>query len=179
MTFLKLSKTTALISSFFILLATTLFLTTSITNAQSADGAERAAASCTANGGTWDGTRGTCTPNGSCLSSSFLGLPTWYKYLDSEIDSTGKCTPVLSGSDTEGRVNSALPIGLAVLEAMLRLAGMVAVVMIFVAGFKFITSDGSPDKAAGARKTVINAIIGLAIVVLSTGLVTFIGSRLS
>lgn len=124
------------------------------------------------------------------LSGSFLGLPTWYKYLDTELDSTGRCAPVLgngedcvSGTEdvecTGRKVNSALPIGLAVLEAMLRLAGMVAVVMIFVAGFRFITSDGSPDKAAGARKTVINAIIGLAIVVLSTGLVAFIGSRLS
>lgn len=112
------------------------------------------------------------------LSGSFLGLPTWYKYLDAEEDASGRCSPVLSGSDAEGRVNSALPIGLAVLEAMLRLAGMVAVVMIFVAGFKFITSDGSPDKAAGARKTVINAIIGLVIVVLSTGLVSFIGRTL-
>lgn len=126
--------------------------------------------------------------NGCTLPNSFLGLPTWYKYLETEIDESGRCSPVLSGSSdsenpqdqvTQSKVNSALPIGLAVLEAMLRLAGMVAVVMIFFAGFKFITSDGSPDKAAGARKTVINAIIGLAIVVLSTGLVTFIGSRLS
>jgi hypothetical protein len=126
--------------------------------------------------------------DGGCsLPSSFLGLPTWYKYLETEIDESGKCSPILSGSSdsenpednvTQSKVNSALPIGLAVLEAMLRLAGMVAVIMIFVAGFRFITSDGSPDKAAGARKTVINAIIGLVIVVLSTGLVSFIGRTL-
>jgi hypothetical protein len=116
----------------------------------------------------------------SCtLSGSFLGLPTWYKYLEAEEDSTGRCAPVLSGDSTEVKVNSALPIGLAVLEAMIRLAGIGAVIMIFVAGFRFITSDGNPENATAARKTAINALIGLVIVVLSVNLIAFIGSRLS
>jgi hypothetical protein len=113
------------------------------------------------------------------LSGSFLGLPTWYKYLNAEEDSSGRCSPVLSGSDGEEQVNSILPIGLAILEAMLRLSSVVAVVMIFVAGFRFITSQGSPDNAAAARKTAINALIGLVIVVIATGFVSFIGNSLA
>jgi hypothetical protein len=110
---------------------------------------------------------------------SFLGLPTWYKYLEAREDPSGRCSPVLSGADTESKVNSALPIGLAILEAMIRLAGIVAVVMIFVAGFRYITSQGNPDAAAAARKTAFNSLIGLVIVVTATGLVSFIGSRLA
>jgi Type IV secretion system pilin len=122
---------------------------------------------------------GSTTAGGPCeLSDNFLGIPTWYKYLDKETDSTGKCNVVLSGGDTEEKANSALPIGLALLEATLRLAGLVAVVMVFWGGFKYITSQGNPDSAKGARTTVINAIIGLVIVIVSTSLVTFIGGNI-
>ena len=111
--------------------------------------------------------------------SVFLGLPTWYKYLEVELDETGRCSPVLSGSDTEQRVNSALPIALAVLEGLLRLSGVVAVVMIFVSGFRFILSQGNPDKAAAARKTAINSLVGLVIVTLAVSLVSFVGGQLN
>ncbi len=122
-----------------------------------------------------------CTPE----VTSFLGLPAWYKYLSSEIDQSGRCSPILSYDESnteqteeEQKVNSALPIGLAILEGMLRISGIVAVVMIFWAGFKYMTSQGNPDAAAGARKTAINALVGLAIVILATTLVSFVGNSL-
>lgn len=116
------------------------------------------------------------------LTGSFLGLPAWYKYLNAVEDSTGRCSPVLTNDQEDDigqeEVNSALPIGLAILEGMLRISGIVAVVMIFVAGFKYITSQGVPDAAAGARKTALNALIGLVIVIMATTLVSFIGNSL-
>lgn len=118
------------------------------------------------------------TSNCEYATTSFLGLPTWYKYLVAQYDETGRCAPVLSGDDAGTKVNSALPIGLAILEGMLRISGLVAVVMIFWSAFKFITTQGAPDAAAGARKTAINAMIGLAIVILATTLVSFAGNSL-
>jgi len=121
-------------------------------------------------------------------NATLLGLPKWYKYLEyspGPPDNRGKCSPVLSfdasnteETEQEQKVNSALPIGLAVFEGMLRLSGIVAVVMIFWSGFKYITSQGNPEAAAGARKTAINALIGLAIVILATTLVSFVGNSL-
>jgi hypothetical protein len=108
-------------------------------------------------------------PDRSCVDDSFLGLPTWYKYLEKELDSSGRCSPVIEDA------NAALPIGIAVLEIGLRLAGVVAVAMVFVGSFRFIASAGNGDAAAGARKTVINAIIGLIIVVMSTAIINFLG----
>ena len=64
------------------------------------------------------------------------------------------------------------------LEIMLRMSGLVAVVMIFWGAYKFILSQGNPDSAAGARKTVINAVVGLVIIIIASGVVSFIGSRL-
>lgn len=117
----------------------------------------------------------TCTVE----NSSFLGLPAWYKYLEAREDTSGRCNPVLS-KDTNGRIDpsSALPIGIAVLEGFIRLGGLVAVVMIFIGGFRFITSQGNPESAASARKTAINALIGLVIVIVATSVVSFIGNRL-
>lgn len=116
-----------------------------------------------------------CNPD-----NSLLGIPTWYKYLEGE-DSGGRCSPVLEdrGDDDPRRFNVVLPIALAVLEIFIRLAGVVAVVMIFIGAFRFITTQGNAEKAASARKTIINAIIGLVIVILATTIVNFIGNSLT
>ncbi len=115
----------------------------------------------------------TLIANAACEGSdkSILGVPTWYKYLDSE-PVAGKCKPIIDSS------KDALPIGLALLEAGLTLGGIIAAVMVFIGGFKYVLSQGEPDKAAGGRQTVMNAVIGLVIVILATRIVSFIGSRL-
>jgi hypothetical protein len=108
-----------------------------------------------------------CVPD-----QSILGIPTWYKYLDHSTDGSGQCNPSINDS------SDALPIGLAVLEAAIRAAGLVAVVMIFISSFKFITSQGNGDSAKEARMTAINALIGLVIVIVATSVITFIGNNL-
>ena len=74
--------------------------------------------------------------------------------------------------------SSALPIVLAVLDATMRVSGIVAVVMVVYGSYKFILSVGEPDKATGARKTIINAMVGLVIVIISSSVISFIGNRL-
>lgn len=56
-------------------------------------------------------------------------------------------------------------------------AGVIAVIMIIIAGLKFMTSQGDASKAASARNTVIYAIIGIVIVVLSQVIVQFVLSE--
>jgi len=111
-------------------------------------------------------------PNACQPTSSILGFPTWYKYVPGEVNQ-GKCRPVINATE------DALPIGLAVFEIMLTLAGLIAVVMIFIGSFRYILSVGEPDKASSAQKTVINALIGLAITVVATRVVSFIAGRIT
>jgi|GEM_PF-1240477 len=99
-----------------------------------------------------------------------LGLPKWYKYLPGD-DAGGECTPTVTD------VQSTLPIGIAILEGAIALSGLVAVVMVFIGSFKFITSQGNGEAAAAARKTVINALIGVVIVIVASGVVSFIGNN--
>lgn len=107
-----------------------------------------------------------------CGGRTLLGIPAWDKYLVHE-EYNGRCSAVVNGFE------SAMPIGLAILEAMIRLGGLVAVVMIIVGSFRFITSQGNPENAAAARKTIINSLIGLVIVIIATTTVSFIGNRLA
>lgn len=117
------------------------------------------------------------------LNKQMLGIPTWYKYLRGD-DASGRCIPVLRVEDTEqGRaseanINSALPIALAVLEIAITLSGIIAFIMVIWGSVKFMLALGEPDKFAGARKTVQNAMIGLVIIIVASRIVSFVGGRL-
>lgn len=47
------------------------------------------------------------------------------------------------------------------------LIGAVAVIMIIVAGFRYVTSAGSPEGVGAAKNTLIYAVIGLIVAVLA------------
>lgn len=103
-------------------------------------------------------------------SITFLKLPTWYKYLKPEfID--GKCELNASFPDDLGKI------GLALVEILLRLGGLVAVAFVIYGGFKYITSQGEPENTKNARHTIINSVIGLMITIVATVSVSFIGKE--
>lgn len=54
------------------------------------------------------------------------------------------------------------------------IVGIVAVIMIIVGGFKFITSGGDSNGVASARSTIIYSLVGLAVAALSQMLVQFV-----
>lgn len=99
-----------------------------------------------------------------CTKPNFLGFPTWYEYLKLNTD----CNPML------GSIADIWLIVAAVIEILLRLAALIAIVMIIYGGIEFITSQGEPEKSNKARGTVINALVGLVIAVVAATVVTFI-----
>lgn len=110
-----------------------------------------------------------CTPQGG----TFFFLPHWWEYLTTQVDSIGQCAPVFSFP------NDILAVGLAIIDMLLRLAGLVAVISIIIAGTGYITAAGSADKITASRKRIQNALIGLAIVLIASAVVSFIGNSLS
>jgi hypothetical protein len=104
--------------------------------------------------------------------NSFFGFPTWWQYLNVEKDPLGKCVPQFSfPSDTWA-------VGLAALDMLLYFAGVAAVISIIIAGISYITAAGSSDKITAARKRIVNSLLGLAVVLVASSLVSFIGNRL-
>jgi len=65
-----------------------------------------------------------------------------------------------------------------VVQAIAYLSGIIAVIVIIMAAIRFITTGSNPESAAGARRMVIYALIGLVIAVSAQVIVTFVLSRL-
>lgn len=106
--------------------------------------------------------------------SNFLLLPHWWEYMNKfQYDTLGQCQPVFNFP------SGIFPVGLALLDILLRLAGFVAIIAIIAAGVQYIFAQGNSEKAAAARKGIYNALIGLGIVFTATLLVTFVGKSLA
>ncbi|HET8709336.1 MAG TPA: hypothetical protein VFL85_03585 [Candidatus Saccharimonadales bacterium] len=109
---------------------------------------------------------------GQCADRTFLGLVPWYHYL--KLDKNCEIPNfTLLGSHSD-----ILLIILAVIDDLLRIAGVVAVVFVIYAGFRYVTSQGSPEETSKAQSTIINALIGLAIALIAVGVVSYIGNKL-
>ena len=54
------------------------------------------------------------------------------------------------------------------------IAGVAAIIMVIMAGFKYITSGGDSGKVANAKNTLIYALVGAAVAVLAQFLVHFV-----
>lgn len=106
-------------------------------------------------------------------TSALFGLPTWYKYL--ECDADGKTI----SADINQNPNQLWLIGAAILEIMTRVAALAAVGFVMYGGFRYLTSAGNPDKTAQARKSIINALIGLSIAIISTAAISFLATEIS
>lgn len=112
--------------------------------------------------------------NGACTEPSFFGLVPWYHYLNVD----AKCNVVDFSVLGDGS-NSGLPlILLAIVDDLLRIAGIVAVAFVIYGGIQYVVSQGEPDKTAKAQSTIINALIGVGIALVAVGAVSYIGGRL-
>ncbi|MDB5184877.1 MAG: hypothetical protein JWN38_685 [Candidatus Saccharibacteria bacterium] len=110
---------------------------------------------------------------GGTADGSFLGFPYWYKYLDMQADGTGVCTPHITN------LSDVWLILAAVIEIMLRVSMLVAIGFVVYGGISYMTSQGEPDKTGQARSTITNALIGLAIAIMSAAIVNFIAGRIN
>jgi len=61
-----------------------------------------------------------------------------------------------------------------VIRGFMGLLGIVAVVIILLGGFKWMTAAGSEEKVAEAKKLIISGIIGLVIILSAYGIATFV-----
>ncbi|HEY5442185.1 MAG TPA: hypothetical protein VIJ68_01455 [Candidatus Saccharimonadales bacterium] len=114
----------------------------------------------------------------SGCEKQFFGLTPWYAYLPAS-DFQGcdihDFTFFPTSSTSLGDVPLVL---LAVVDDLLRIAGIVAVGFVVYGAVQYIASQGSPDATSKAQSTIINALLGLAIAVLATAFVAFLGNKL-
>lgn len=110
-------------------------------------------------------------------SDGLLGFPTWYEYLDT--NSNCDVSPIRHEADPirpdeKAPINLGATIGailLAVIEILLRVAGIVAVGYVVYGGILYMTSQGTPDKLQAAQKTILHGLIGLIIAAFAVAIV--------
>ena len=57
------------------------------------------------------------------------------------------------------------------------IGGVAAIIIIIVSAIRYITSGGDSENVSGAKRTLIGALIGLAIIVLAKSLITYVVSK--
>lgn len=101
--------------------------------------------------------------NGLCAGSNF------------EISADpGQCS--ITSVDATSQINNIVHTIVNLLSAIV---GVVAVIMIIVGGFRYITSGGNDASVTSAKNTILYAIIGLVVVALAQVLVRFTLSKLT
>lgn len=115
--------------------------------------------------------------------NGFLGLKPWYSYLPADrFDQDGQ-TCAVTGFEAlpanKSRMSDIVPVALVVVDDLLRIAGLVAVVFVLIGGIKYMTSQGEPGETAKAKDTIINALIGLVIAIIATGVISYLGHQLA
>src|SRR5437763_849987 len=90
-----------------------------------------------------------------------------------DLATTG-CTTKTAGGDDVVTLNCIPYLIHNIINAGFALVGTVALIFIIYSGIKMIRSSGDPKQFEGARQTMIWAIIGLVVVLLSVAIVNFI-----
>lgn len=106
----------------------------------------------------------------------FLTIPPWYRGLTDPGTCEIKDVSQMSGrQEIGGGIGEfALTVGLNVVEMLMHVAAYVAAAFIIVGGFKYMTTMGSADGNVKARKTIMNAAIGLVISMVAIAIVSYV-----
>ncbi len=83
------------------------------------------------------------------------------------------CTPLLASLADTWLVVAAI------IEILIRVAALMAVAFVMYGGVSYMLSQGEPDKTAQARRTIVNALIGLALAISAAAIIAFVAGRIN
>ena len=92
---------------------------------------------------------------------------------------SGAADSAVCKSKAEGtnRQDAATKVG-NVINIILLILGIMAVIMIIYGGFRYVLSNGDEAGVKSGRNTILYAVIGLIVAIMSYGIVSFVISRL-
>ena len=112
--------------------------------------------------------------DGKDCNATFLGIPAWYRGMQDD-------TCAFKAPETNGQADAkklVLMIALNVIQAGMAIVGYVTIFFLIKGGFGYITSAGSSDGMAAAKKTITNALVGLVIAILAASIVNAIAGAI-
>lgn len=117
---------------------------------------------------------------GPACNEMLLTFPAWYKGLlvsDTPKGTAGDCN-IANPNDVGGLSIFIWKIVLNVTQMALNLIGYLAVGFIIFGGYKYMISAGSADGMVKARKTIMNAVIGLVLSIFSIAIVNVVAGAI-
>jgi hypothetical protein len=107
----------------------------------------------------------------------FFGLVPWYEYLKERIGSHCEVKGFRILPSATNKATDVPLIAAAVVDDLLRIAGMVALAFVIVGAIRYIYSQGDPESTAQAQSTLVNALIGLAIALVGVAFLSFVANK--
>jgi hypothetical protein len=83
----------------------------------------------------------------------------------------GTCLP-------KGSINTVSDIVMTALNVLILIVGLIAIVFVVIGGYRYITASGNDEQIKAAKGTILNALIGLAVVILAAALVRIVASAI-
>lgn len=108
-----------------------------------------------------------------CPGVRILTFPNWYDNIEGFVAPNGSCTVQFRS------LNDIWVVVLNVLEAVIQATGYIATGFIIWGGIKYVKSQGDPNQINQSRDTIVNASIGLIIVLGSVAIVRFIAMAIA
>lgn len=112
-----------------------------------------------------------------CEDTYFLTIPAWYNGLITA-DKSGNCNISQPGTGEAGLNQFIWKIVLNITEIMLHLVGYLTAGFIIYGGFRYMLAAGSADGMSKAKTTIVNAVIGLTLSILSIAIVKIVSGAL-
>ena len=122
----------------------------------------------------------TGNPGGSSLDNIPGANPEWCNNDPNLTYSNGVCLPKDAGFAKTGFAGSTSlsDLMIKIIKFFLTFAGIVGVLILVIGGYWYLSSGGNEETAEKGKKAIINAIIGLVVVILAYTIVTIISSTL-
>lgn len=108
----------------------------------------------------------------ACGDEGVLGIPAWYRGLT---DASRDCMISTPAAGDDKTLSTFIwKIVLNITNMIMVIIGYIAVFFIIYGGFLYMTGGSNPSQLEKAKKSITNAIIGLAIAILATVIVNVI-----
>lgn len=92
-------------------------------------------------------------------------------------DTKATTSAVCSEKRTDNPVSGTHGILVKITQLIAFIAGLAAVIVIIISGIRMITSNGDSNSVGSARKAILDALIGLVVIVLAQSIIVFILDR--
>lgn len=124
-------------------------------------------------------TQTTTTVAGPCSGASIAAIPPWYDGLCGSDKKTVQSPKTLATADDKTGVGKfATIIAMNIVTILLYIVGYVSLAFIIWGGFKYMISGDSSNGTSAAKTTILNAIIGLVLSIMSIAIVKFIAGAI-